>query len=271
MPDADGFEPRLPGRADAAAPGFAHWGAALAALPQEAPAPGGWQRVRSRLPAPRARRTRWPAWGALAASLALAVAIPLQHRPGPADAVPAAGPVASRTAPAPHVAVVEPDAAAIASPAAGATRPAAIDGAIASAPIQARAPDTARRTPRSAPVEPVIRTLAPAAGTPMLADAGADAELQALQDQSAQLEGLLALARDERVSSGAASALSHELDAQVASIDAALIQPGLDPARRAALWGERVDALQQLAGIETTNRLYAARGQTYDVALIGVD
>ena len=101
--------------------------------------------------------------------------------------------------------------------------------------------------------------------------ASATPPLEALQNQSAQLEGLLALARDERVSSGTTAALTSELDARVASIDASLVQPDLDPAQRSALWSERVDALQQLVGIETTNRLYAALGETLDVALVSVD
>ena len=43
-------------------------------------------------------------------------------------------------------------------------------------------------------------------------------------------------------------------------------------ARRAILeLRQRVDTLQQLVGIETTNRLYASRGQTYDVALVSID
>ena len=54
-------------------------------------------------------------------------------------------------------------------------------------------------------------------------------------------------------------------------IDTALIQPGLSDTQRANLWGQRVDTLQQLVGIETTNRLYASRGQTYDVALVSID
>ena len=73
------------------------------------------------------------------------------------------------------------------------------------------------------------------------------------------------------MSSGTTAALSDELDARVAGIDAALIQSGLGDAERAELWHQRVDALQQLVGIEATNRLYAARGQSYDAALVSID
>ena len=70
---------------------------------------------------------------------------------------------------------------------------------------------------------------------------------------------------------GTSAALSDALDARLAGIDAALIQPGLGDTQRAELWGRRVDALQQLVGIEATNRLYAARGQSYDAALVSID
>ena len=73
------------------------------------------------------------------------------------------------------------------------------------------------------------------------------------------------------MASGTSAALSDELDARVAGIDTALIQPGLSDAQRAGLWSRRVDALQQLVGIEATNRLYAARGQSYDAALVSID
>jgi hypothetical protein len=262
MPDADGFDhPGLSRRGDAPA----RWTDAFAALPQESPAPSGWQRLQARLPVADAappRRARWPAWGALAASLALAVAIPLQRPPAavaPAPAVPA-----SAQAPAPTAAHAVPAIAAASGP--DEPPPLAAERPASTTPATARQP---ARTPRAAPVQPAIRTLAPAAGAPMLADARDP--LDALQGQSAQLENLLALARDERVSSGTSAALSSELDAQLAGIDAALIQPGLDAAQRTALWGERVDALQQLVGIETTHRLYAARGQSFDVALVSID
>ena len=268
MPDTDGFDPGLCRRDDAPA----RWTDAFAALPQESPAPAGWQRLQARLPvaaAVPARRARWPAWGALAASLALAAAIPLHLRPDPA-AQGAATPIAATGAPSAAVAPGTPPAAAApetsrlpASVAAGTT--AAIRDATTPTATQGASPRATRR----APPRPSIRTLAPPAGTAMLASA--TPPLEALQNQSAQLEGLLALARDERVSSGTTAALTSELDARVASIDASLVQPDLDPAQRSALWSERVDALQQLVGIETTNRLYAARGETLDVALVSVD
>lgn len=242
------------------------WSDRFAALPQATPDPGGWQRVQARLPAPAASpvRARWPLWLATAASLVLALAIPLRMLPlakpdAPAPTAqqstrPALAP--STPAPPPRPAVPAP----------------ATDARPASVPVANR--DNPRRANRGAPSQQPIRTLAAPADTPHLAaatDAAAATDLEPLYAQSAQLESLLAMARDERVASGTSAALSDGLDARVAGIDAALIQPGLTDAQRADLWDRRVDALQQLVGIEATNRLYAARGQRYDAALVSID
>lgn len=91
-----------------------------------------------------------------------------------------------------------------------------------------------------------------------------------LYAESAQLEALLNLARDDRVSSAGAALLADELDAQVAAIDASLAQPGLDDGERLRLWQARVDALRQAAGFESTQRLLASQGRS-DVMLVSVD
>ncbi len=97
------------------------------------------------------------------------------------------------------------------------------------------------------------------------------ASLETLYAESAQLEALLAYARDDRVSSGSAAALSVQLDGQLASIDAALAQPGLSPAQQRQLWRQRVETLRSLTGFESTRRLLTARGERYDGALVRVD
>ena len=97
-------------------------------------------------------------------------------------------------------------------------------------------------------------------------------ELERLYAESAQLESLLALARDGGgVANGAVAMLSEDLAMRVARIDAALMQPSLDSERRLALWRERVDALRQAAAFESTQRLLAARGQQYDAMLVSID
>jgi hypothetical protein len=100
--------------------------------------------------------------------------------------------------------------------------------------------------------------------------AGTDA-LEQLYAESAQLESLLAMARDERVSTGTAAALAGDLDRQLASIDTALMQPGLSRAQQVALWQQRVNALRSVVSFEGTRRWLAAQGERYDGALVSVD
>lgn len=259
MPDAGDFDRG----ADNARGAIDSWGDVFAALPQHAPDAGGWQRMQARLPmhATRPRARRMP-WLATAAALLLAVAIPLKL-------LPRAEPAPS--APAPQIAV------SASSPSAAVATPAATPPATASAAPPVSTPvaqrDPPRRVARTSPSQRPVRTVAPPAHATRFAaaEAAAASDLEPLYAQSAQLESLLAMARDDRVASGASAALSDELDGRVAAIDATLIQPGLTDAQRSELWGQRVDALQQLVGIETTNRLYAARGQRYDAALVSID
>ena len=96
-------------------------------------------------------------------------------------------------------------------------------------------------------------------------------ELAALYAQSAQLEALLTYARDDRVGSGSAEAVTARLDQRLVAIDAALAQPRLSAARQRDLWRERVATLRNLAAFETNRRLLIARGERYDGALVRVD
>lgn len=95
--------------------------------------------------------------------------------------------------------------------------------------------------------------------------------LERLYAESARLEAVLSIARDDRVASGPGAALSEEFDHYLASIDTALSQPALSQTQRFALWTRRVDALRQAAGLESTQRWLAVNGDRYDGALVNVD
>ncbi|HJR74615.1 MAG TPA: hypothetical protein VJ806_13370 [Luteimonas sp.] len=99
----------------------------------------------------------------------------------------------------------------------------------------------------------------------------AEPTLEQLYAESARLEALLQYARDDRVSSASAAALSSEMDARVATIDRALMRPGLSPEQQLWLWRSRVDALRSQAGFESTRRWLAANGERYDGAVARVD
>ncbi|MEZ0472749.1 hypothetical protein [Luteimonas salinilitoris] len=98
-----------------------------------------------------------------------------------------------------------------------------------------------------------------------------DATLEALYVESAQLEALVPLMQDTRVSSGSAALLAGELETRLALIDATLTQPDLPPDRELALWQARVDTLRTLAGFEGTRRWLAANGSHYDPVLVRID
>jgi hypothetical protein len=95
--------------------------------------------------------------------------------------------------------------------------------------------------------------------------------LEQLYAESAQLEGMLAIARDDSVSSGAAAEVAAGLDTELARVDAQLRTPGLPRDRQLALWRERVEALRTIVAFESNRRWLAAHGEGYDGALVRVD
>jgi|SRR5690606_17362694 len=110
-----------------------------------------------------------------------------------------------------------------------------------------------------------------AATRDMTAAAATPAALDALYAESAQLEILLAHARDSQVASGTALAMTDDLDARLAAIDSRLSRPGLTEQQRQQLWTDRVQALRALAAFEGTRRWLAANGTHYDGALVHVN
>ena len=247
----------------------ADWSGAFASLPMETPPAGGWQRVDRALDAPAARQRRhWPVWLAAAAIGAAAIGtvalMPALHRSGDADAPGESTELAARKR-----TPIDTSRPPIASSKRPETRVAGED-------------EPAPRSTGTSPVEDATRQPRSDA-TPRIAstpanDAAPDpraAELRervaALQAESAQLEALLAIARDDRVASASGAALAVEFDRRIGRIDASLVQPGLADADRAALWQARVSTMRELAGIETTQRWLVSSGERYDGALVSVD
>src|SRR4029450_2440393 len=95
--------------------------------------------------------------------------------------------------------------------------------------------------------------------------------LMQLQAESARLEALIAMTRDDRVGSAAATVMSDELGQRIGLIDAGLTQNTLPLDQREALWRERVRTLRARAGVETPQLWLAAQGERYDGALVSVD
>lgn len=263
----------------------ASWGEAFAALPLETPDAGGWQRIERARRQP--KRTRWPAWtAAIAAALAIIALLPLQLSKPPRavdtrqagqslgeaasvgrepSAETAGGETTARIAPGePRIAIAPPSSSGASGPARRAD-PGSRAGEVATPASDAAAAIATAHDSGDASTSPPAVNAGDATQTP------ATDELERLYAESAQLEALLSLARDDRVSSGTAAALASDFDAQVARIDEALVQPGITRDRRIQLWRERVDALRQVTAFESTQRLLAAQGERYDARLVSID
>ena len=161
-----------------------------------------------------------------------------------------------------------------------------LDTGLATAPVRAPKDRDAgvRPQPPSAGADADAADRRQAASTAVAAHTGAPAEhaagsspppaspeaLETLYAESAQLEALLAQIRDDRVASGPAMALSAALNERVAGIDVALSQPDLETDTRVRLWRERVEVLQRLTGVESTQRWMAANGYQADGAVAQV-
>ena len=251
------------------------WGEAFAALPPDTPDASRWP-VLAQAAARRAARTRRRRIGlALAAGLCALALLPFALRRGEDRAI--------ATAPVPTVAVAAPNPAA--TPDVATTTPPAVatstDATHAAMPTHASAPRIARAaqpTPRHAtrrarPASHALRDTAPvlADATSVSTNADNRTALDTLYATSAQLESLLALARDTRVDSGPAAALAGDYDAELAAIDAHLAQPALPAGEQLRLWQARVDTLQQAAGLESQLRALAASGRRLDGALVSID
>lgn len=265
----------------------ADWSSAFAALPMEAPPADGWQCIARALDAStrrtRSRTARWPAWLAVAATVSAVALVPVLMR----DAATPDAPVDPRTAtharsdanpPAPVMEkrpVERVDTTAVAAvPAAQAATQDTVANTPTPSPRKQRRPSPTT-PPHEAEPRRLVADAEPAAPSNDADGAEVAARnalaMQSLQSESAQLEALVALARDERVASANAAALTAELDERIGRIDASLSQPTLGDADRLVLWQERVTAMRELAGIETTQRWLTARGERYDGALVSID
>lgn len=270
MPDADRTLDPLPP---------ASWGEAFAALPLEAPDRDVLPRVLAHLPheaAARRRRRVAGALGGFAVAASVLVALVIAWPRGPGDGS-TPSQVARRDAPAGPAREGAPS-----SRPPAAEVPATAHGGRSPATGTERAPATNEppRKPRTRSTRPLLRSeperaivaVEPAATqTPAATSLPPDDALVRLQQEAAQLEALVALARDDRVTSAPAAVMASQLDGRIALIDVALSDSQLAETERLQLWQQRVSALRELAGLETTQRWLAANGESYDGALVSLD
>ena len=256
----------------------ADWSTAFAALPQATPPQDGWHRLAEQVPTPaqstRARsasRPKWPVWLATAASLALAAAAPLalmapapDTTPSPSPTAPARGSVARISTPPSPTAVAGTETVPAASvverdTAASDPQQDARVASVEQSPVPARGDRPTAPSPNVEEAQLVALT-----------DDGAEIRLAGIQQESARLEALLAMAHDDRVGSGTGAMLAAQLQSRLSEIDGVLASDTIDDDERLALWDARVDTLRDLTGLETTERWFAAEGRAYDTALVQV-
>jgi hypothetical protein len=260
-------EPRAPDHAPR------DWSEAFAALPPEAPPADALSSVFARIPASTPTRTGRQWWIAAAAVLAIAAVVPFARHPGagrdpvslavssqPTTAVPLQNP-ASVVAPA-MTTTAAPDQKTLDNQTQGLlksdSRFRGNDGGKNSAPVRIAKADPPHRKPHRA--HKASPTTDPS-----------DKAMEPLYAESARLEALLALARDDRAASATAVALGSDFEARIAGIDATLMQPSLTSQRRLELWKDRVSALRAYASFESTQRALAASGERYDAMLVTID
>lgn len=254
------------------------WSDVFAALPLEAPPASAWPAIAAQLHHQKTQ-ARNRTWMALAASLFALTLLPaawmlrdaahdaaiVATSPDTIGRTPNAAAVPSATIVADDPGV---DPSSIASPASHSAAHSAKTLSIAANAAHPAHAHNARRNAGRA--QPRTTPALSAANIPHAQD-DTDATLETLYTASAQLETLLSFARDTRVESGPAAALASAFDAELATIDAQLAQPGLAAGEQRALWQARVDTLQRSAGFESNLRLLAADGGRLDGALVSID
>jgi cytoskeletal protein RodZ len=268
------------------------WSEAFAALPLETPPDDSWPRIvraqnahkRRGHRSHRERHTTWLIGLASAAVLVAAAWSPMSHwlQDRPADTtsptVTVTAPPGARdlTKPMQTPSSAGPEAARVAIDSVekpSVTSHADRDGRATVAP-HPRSARAARKTATRVAAQPTKappQTTAPVTSDSIAAASPATSAVHDLQVQSARLEALVAIARDERVGNASSELLSAELDASIGAVDAALSHDDLDDTHRQQLWQQRVDLLQQLAGVESTARWLAAQGMSNETALVSVD
>lgn len=254
-----------------------NWSDVFATLPLEAPPASAWPAIAAQLDHKKTQ-ARNRTWMALAASLFALMLLPVAWMLRDAErdpAVVATSPdtiARTPTTAAPSATIVADnpggDPSSIASPANHSADHSAKTLSIAAT---ATRPAQAHNARRSAARAQRRTTPALSAANITQAQDYADPTLETLYTASAQLETLLSFARDTRVESGPAAALAGAFDAELATIDAQLAQPGLAADEQRALWQARVDTLQRSAGFESNLRLLAADGGRLDGALVSID
>lgn len=265
------------------------WRDALAALPLETPDGDVWPRLAARLPIhgiereaaapvvarhphePGGRRRR--AWIPLAAAAGLA-ALVMATLPGILDRVGETGtrPSTARvdaSPPSSERLTIRPPGEEVAR-----HRPAVelepAGAAPGNAPIRDPAP-RAITADRHAGVTPAPPVRPAASGTTSRQPAPTGEAFDRRYAESARLEAMVALVRDDGMASASGAYLAVALEDRIGGIDASLTRDDLLPDERMRLWDARIDALRSLAATEVSQRMDVLDGHSMSAALVRID
>jgi hypothetical protein len=101
-------------------------------------------------------------------------------------------------------------------------------------------------------------------------DAGTPADLPALMQESARLERLIAAVNDDPLQPADALVLGLAFEEELGGIDAALATAPRGSRDAQDLWQQRVDTLSRYAELQSSRRLLASAGQSYETTLVAL-
>lgn len=104
--------------------------------------------------------------------------------------------------------------------------------------------------------------------SPSVSENTADLELQALMQQSSQLENIAVAIRNSTAGSASAEAISLALEERIHEIDGELASGSPNPSQQLGLWQQRVTLLEEATGLYAFQRYRQAEGRPYDIEMV---
>ena len=101
-------------------------------------------------------------------------------------------------------------------------------------------------------------------------DSAPPVDLPALMQESARLERLIAAVNDDPLQPADALVLGLAFEDELAEIDAALATAPRGSRDAQDLWQQRIDILSRYAELQSSRRLLASAGQSYETTLVAL-
>lgn len=104
--------------------------------------------------------------------------------------------------------------------------------------------------------------------SPHIVDNQADTNLQAVMQESSQLENILLATRNSTANDASAEVVGMALEDRIHAIDNELAASSISPAQQLSLWQQRVTILQEATSLYSSQRYRQAEGRPYEIALV---